>query len=513
MQKYLYPLIILFSILFYSCQSSDIFKELGRIELLMVEDAAMAMEVLEGLFPLYDSMTESEKAYFGLLYFTASDKINRNCFFMEMIDHSIDYYTRRKNKNTRALSCFYKARTLMADYQFQKAAELLLEARRYADQEDYSLLGKIYFDLGTVTYHSNSQEDPVTYYELATHNFDLVKDYRNEAIVLLTIADYYRAANKYEEAEKHLDKALDLYNDPFIKANFLYLKGKISYEKNEPDSAKFLLNESLGYLEHIPENQIARRYLELADIYLEQQMYDSAKHYADIAMLHPANVYNKNNYYRIAGKVSFETNDITAYNENIKSYYLYRDSITRLESQPAVSLIQQLHTVTEKASKEERSKVRYVYALLSLVLITVIIVYYMYRCSIEKHKLIEREINKKLERKHNLLYQELIGRIQELKDEKAGERKRMTIREREISDINIYKQVLLYDKEDLFFAKMNRLFNKLPDILMRDYPAISNQDIMWCCLFLLNFSSQDMALILGKKQETVRKQKQRIAKK
>jgi len=117
-----------------------------------------------------------------------------------------------------------------------------------------------------------------------------------------------------------------------------------------------------------------------------------------------------------------------------------------------------------------------------------------------------------LKNKHNLMYQELLSRIRELQEAQAKERKKMTFAQKKQADIEIYKQVLVYDKEDLFLEKMNRFLNQLPDTIKHNFPNLLYKDIVWCCLFLI-LPAREMALIIGVQENTLRKQKQRLAEK
>jgi len=60
---------------------------------------------------------------------------------------------------------------------------------------------------------------------------------------------------------------------------------------------------------------------------------------------------------------------------------------------------------------------------------------------------------------------------------------------------------------------MNHAFNGIVDKLQSNYPTLSNKEISWCCLHLLNIPNADRILILETTTEGLYKMKQRIAQK
>ena len=119
----------------------------------------------------------------------------------------------------------------------------------------------------------------------------------------------------------------------------------------------------------------------------------------------------------------------------------------------------------------------------------------------------------KLERKQSLLQQEMMSRINnELKKMPAGKYKK-DMQEREQMIVAVYKEELQYDNYELFFEKMNRLFNQLPQALIENYPNVNYDGIMLCCFILLDIPMENMALLLNVQRDSIRKQKQRMAKK
>ena len=60
---------------------------------------------------------------------------------------------------------------------------------------------------------------------------------------------------------------------------------------------------------------------------------------------------------------------------------------------------------------------------------------------------------------------------------------------------------------------MNHTFNNLVIELEIKFPEITHKEIIWCCLFLLDIPTPNILLLLGYKQDSLYKMKQRLVQK
>ena len=106
-----------------------------------------------------------------------------------------------------------------------------------------------------------------------------------------------------------------------------------------------------------------------------------------------------------------------------------------------------------------------------------------------------------------------IQKIEESKSFHMDEYRKSPLAKREAMDKEVYNVCLHLNDWKVFSESMNRTFNNTVSFLEKTYPDITRKEITWCCLYLLNIHSGDMALVLDCKPESLYKLKQRLAQK
>ena len=128
----------------------------------------------------------------------------------------------------------------------------------------------------------------------------------------------------------------------------------------------------------------------------------------------------------------------------------------------------------------------------------------------------ETELSKAKEtisEKQIILRDNLIRKIEETKTEKASLMKGLSIKEKEAILLEIYNRCLQLENWNKFSKLMNQTFNNLIQNIEKGYPEINQKEIVWICLFLLNITLADVALILDCQIGSLYKLKQRLAQK
>jgi uncharacterized protein YcfL len=205
---------------------------------------------------------------------------------------------------------------------------------------------------------------------------------------------------------------------------------------------------------------------------------------------------------------------------------LYYEAVSKtVEGCPAFELIDNSIQYYRAETDKVRRNNRLIVVIATIILLTsAYLGVYLYRKWKKHNAEKEEQFAKKTEehtktekllknRQKILTHQELLGRVHQLQEAQVAERKKMTLAQKEQADIEIYKQVLQYDKEMLFFEKINHFFNRFVDVLKHDYPTLNIHDKVYCCLLLVGLKFSEIALILGVKEDSARKRKQRIARK
>ena len=485
---------------------------LNDAEKLLPTASDSALLILEALLPDYEHLPAEDKARFGLLYFEARDKNYETLPSADIIDFSIHYFTDEKNNALLAKSLFYKSRIYKYDYKFEEAIPLLLKALRFADNTDYGLLGRIYSDLGYAAYYLNKLDEAHKYDLEALHYIEKTKNNNNIAIVLLGIVSNLSSTEKYESALHYAQKAFDMATDSIIIGKTMNNIGYIYFTLQQYDSATHYMKKGLSYF-HNEKHLEAQPHLNLANVFQKQKQYDSALYYLSVAIDYPMDYYDKRNYYASLTELySAMGKSDSALHYSLK-HALYNDSINMIEAQPAVSLLKEMSDKEMIIAQKEKNTKNLFIAILLLVASFIFCTILQYKCSLKKQATKEMLYKQKLERKQSLLQQEMMSRINnELKKMPAGKYKK-DMQEREQMIVAVYKEELQYDNYELFFEKMNRLFNQLPQALIENYPNVNYDGIMLCCFILLDIPMENMALLLNVQRDSIRKQKQRMAKK
>ena len=85
--------------------------------------------------------------------------------------------------------------------------------------------------------------------------------------------------------------------------------------------------------------------------------------------------------------------------------------------------------------------------------------------------------------------------------------------ERAELDKELYEKCLHLSNWDTFSCEMNHAFNQIVDVLQSDYSGITQKEITWCCLHLLDITNADRILLLNATTDSIYKLKQRLAQK
>jgi hypothetical protein len=80
-------------------------------------------------------------------------------------------------------------------------------------------------------------------------------------------------------------------------------------------------------------------------------------------------------------------------------------------------------------------------------------------------------------------------------------------------DKELYNTCLHVNDWEAFKRIMNKTFNDIITNLEINNRDITRKELMWCCLFLLNIPTPDMALVLESQPASLYKLKQRLTQK
>jgi len=247
-------------------------------------------------------------------------------------------------------------------------------------------------------------------------------------------------------------------------------------------------------------------------LYFEINRYDSALQYTNKALKYPNTFIIQRECYRIMTNTEYSRGNFKQMAIYMSKYQDCSDSVHKIENQTKISVLEDLHKRDGTTSKFK--SYMYIIIIISFTIIAFGMLFFFKMQRRNKTQEVELDIaNETIIKNHTLFRENLIRKIEEAKTEKTAILKKLSIPEKEKVLIEIYNQCLKLKYWNEFTALMNETFNNLIVQLETHYPDINHKEITWICLFLLDVTLTDMALILESQPGSIYKLKQRVAQK
>ena len=498
----------LFCLIFIGCSFTP--NELKVAERIMESNPDSALHILQHINP-QKYKSDSHKALYGLLLFQALENNEMTLQPDSLLNFSLKYYEKSDEKSNLSKCYFYQARIYKKAQRHDEATLLYFKALDCCeDKTDYTLLGKIYGDMGDVCSIQGNYREALNKYQLSIGYFKKAGKLTDVCYSIICIGRTYRFEKDYKIALQYYRKALSLTKDSMMSGVVFQEIGGNYYWSKQYDSAQYYLRKSLRF-PYRNTNYAVRCFL-LADLSFDLEQYDSAHYYALAALKYPANFFTKRDCYRILVNIEYIRNDIKQMGKYIIQYQNYGDSIRKVESQTKSTVLESLHNTNEEANGSKRNMGLIAAILAIVVLFSVWIVYFLYKRNKLKKEQLEL-INQQLVIKQQFVCQSLSKKIEDTKALQAEVRRDALPEERIRLNKDLYISTLHLNDWDLFKREMNHAFNQIIDTLETDYPTITKKEITWCCFQLLGISNEDRVLLLDTSSDGLYKLKQRLAKK
>jgi hypothetical protein len=107
----------------------------------------------------------------------------------------------------------------------------------------------------------------------------------------------------------------------------------------------------------------------------------------------------------------------------------------------------------------------------------------------------------------------LLRKIEAVKLKQSDERKKASPSEKEQLSRKMYEELLHLNDLDYFYREMDTVLNNLVTKLKTRYPMLTDKEISWCCLHLLNVPVMDVYMLLDYKVGSLKKMRQRLSQK
>ena len=495
-------------LLFVGC--SLLPNKMKTAEQLMETSPDSALYLLQQIKP-NQSLSNADRALYGLLLFEALDKKDLPLRPDSAINFSLDYYQNKNDKGRLAKCYFYKGRMYKNAQHYDEATELYLKALdNCLDKKNYALLGKIYSDMGNICAIQQEFGKAREKHQLAANCFTQLGKTIDASYKIIDIGRSYRCENKNSKAMRYYRKAILQCKDSML-LGAVYQEIGINYSAtNQKDSALFYLRKSLQF--PYKKYDYAIRCYRLADLFLDIKRYDSASINAITALKYPSTFFIKRDCYRILANAKNMQEDFKQMAYYMTQYQIYSDSVRIIETQTRTTVIENIHKTAATAHKTKNYLIILGWILPFIILTSLFVYYRLRKRNKDKEKqLVEVELQ--LTEKQLNLKNNFIQKIEESKSLNMEEYRKSPLAKREAMDKEVYNICLHLNDWKVFSESMNRTFNNTVSFLEKTYPDITRKEITWCCLYLLNIHSGDMALVLDCKPESLYKLKQRLAQK
>jgi len=510
MRRILFPFLCLY---FMGCSLMP--NEMKTTENLIENNPDSALIILKKMSP--DKYgTKSTRALYGLLMFRALDKTHLPLKPDSLIDFSIDYYQKHSDYDHLACCYLYKGRVYKYNFQNEKAIVCYLKALDIAqNNKDNLLLGRINSDMGDIY---NSQRD----YILARQRFNQAYNYFTLAnypvfafYSLLDIGITHYSTKEFDSAQIYFNRVYRQAKDSITKGAAIQEIGLCYDNAKQYDSALVYLRKVIHY--PYTQNNRAIRYYYLADLFSDLKNVDSSNYYALKALKYSPEIRTQRECYRILVNSESEKGNIAALTDYMKKYQDCTDSIRKIDAQTKGSILESIHLTTNEV---QRSKQRFWYLMGLILLGTGFVIFLFIRIKKRNKKTITETEKQYIEQKVNIQKgvmfnhrDALLHKINETKKNQSTERKKASFDKKELMDRKLYEELLHLNDLEFFYREMDTVLNKLVTKLTNRYSGLTQKEICWCCLCLLDIPTTDILLILNYKVDSLNKMKQRLAQK
>jgi len=516
-----FPVLIFLCLSMFSCTQSS--EELKTAERIMDTSSDSALHILQHINPklLY---TPSTKALYSLLMSQALDKNQIKVKSDSLITIATGYYT--KNESVRAgYSWFYYSRTAENRGNAELHALNLIKAQEFAvGTGNDKLLGLVYGDKAIMYKSQNQTDSSIYYFKLANKSFTKTKNYRNIIIDLLNIGEEYLKTSQYNSANQQFLLAENLLknrNDTLLNSTLYRCFGTVFFRQNKLDSA-------IMYYRKAPLTNISvynsNKWLMMTNVFLQRNNLDSARLYLNkVEVLQDMapdyygfwqTIYEKEKNY---SKALYYSKKVKAATDS-----LYKQSlVTSFAGMESKYKFQSLEISNQNLTIKNKQKGMLL--LIALLIISGLVIIVLFRSiwtnkkQLETQKqlivqekiLLEKEKEKvEIEQEKSVLLQnqlkmhELLLKYVEQYRNESVKRPGSTLSRSNPKQNSVFYQELI--------ACMNVQYHDISNRLHNQYPLLTKQDILICCLLLANFETGNIATILDIDNNSIIKQRYRV---
>ena len=491
-------------------------NELTTAENLIENAPDSALNILRHLSPT-QYKSDKNRALYGLLMIETLGKKKLPMKPDSLLDFSIDYYSNHPDGNRLATCYLYKGRIFKYNSQYEIAMQYYLKALdEIKTEKENILLGRINFDMGDICSIQGDFVVARQKYKLAYDNFSKAKLNQLAYYALLYLGKTYHDAKDYKTAETYYRSILSQAVDSLQKGALYQEMGLNFYDDKKTDSALYYFRKVISF-PYVTNNRSMRYYL-LANIYFDLKQIDSAFYYAYNSFKYEPLIRTQRDCYRILTNSEFLKGHLREMSMYMNRYVNLSDSIRKIDAQIKGSYMETTHIAKKEANENKVQKwISWIVLFLATVAFVFLLRFIFRKVRKEKKEIIKTHTGEKVSIHKKVIGDkraELQQQIEDRKKQMLAEYKNAGSAEREKQLRNIYKELLHYDKPDLFYPEMDKLLNGVITKLRTRFSTLKENELMLCCYILLHIPTYDMIILFEyKSDEGLKSLKKRLPKK
>ena len=514
-------------------RSSNVEYYLKEAEKIVETNPDSTLSLLDSIL-IPENLKNNRYNDFLLLQIKAKDKTNKDISEDTVIFDVKNYYVKNDDLDKATMACYYSGRVLEAQKKHKEAMAIYMEAESYADKtsENYNLKGLIQSYIGYLYYDQLLQDEALIRFKKAAEYFKLADNHRNEAYTFRDIGSSFLLKKKTDSAFYYYQKGIDIVqtaNDSICQSSIRLNIGLVFRREGNYKKSKEYLTHAIPFA----TNNITRAkiYSNIAQVLYTENKTDSAIFYfqkslsllkdSDDSFLE-AKIYEfLSNIEATTGNYKKSLNYNKSRIESLKSIFDKNESQTILNIQKKYN-----YELIKNTNNKLLIQRQFLFiVLLALGLAIVIIIFLFRQKNLKKEKdLLEAEqkisqlshMAKSYDMKEDSFRNKLLHHFDILKksallegflreDEKKHGEKLL----KKFNEI-VYNQASL--DWDLLYQTMNELHNGFFDSLRETFPQLDESEFKVCCLIYSDFTSAEIAIIIGQSINTITAKRSSIRK-
>ena len=505
--------IILLCLLQASCTQYK--PDLQLAEQLMERAPDSALHILQRI-PENNISGKADHALYALLMSQALDKNDIKTESDSLTSIATEYYNSDEPERA-GYAWFYQARTAQNRDKVNEQANDLLKAQEFSEKTtNNKLRGLVYGDKGMMYSAQKQYDSSICYFKRTFQSLDKIHDYYNCLLSLIYIGGDFRQMSKYDSALVYFHQAESLAKHvkaPLVISSLYRNLGSGYLKKGD-------YKRALQYFKKVPWTGVAlydnNKWLLIANVFIKLNEGDSTRYYLN--KVNPSKELAPN-YYEVWMKLNEKNGNLEnalsyAKKINIATDTLYETklkiSFAGLEKKFKYQGLQIANQNLIISNKQKG-----IYLLIALLLMTFLILLFVaWRLRVKKRLLehekalveVEKEKYQK-EHENNLLLEKQVKFQNIVMLNIEHHRKNAIIRPSSGEGKKEDVKATFYEE---LIACMDLEYNDISHRLKHQFPNLTQQDILICCLLLAGFDTGMMASVMDVKNDSMRIRRTRL---